>query len=248
MCRYLTPLLPRTVGFCYALKHEVDDLEEAWGFAKKDPNESDDEEDEASQEATLEFKELTADELGKANTALQAHMMIVAEIRKKIEQELFMAEAAATGGWAAVSILENKTFTNITGASAAEKELKMQRIRKAVEMVKKEQTLNNNSGTLKMRIEKKLRKRPGQFKQFASKFYGLPYDGYNDMATPVYGHGRRGGYEQGYGGDGGQGWQFGGYGYGGVATAVSSYGNRGAGGSRGGGGRPARTCHRCVPR
>ena len=236
------------MGFCYALRHEVDDLDEAWLFAKRDPLESEDEDDEASQEPKLEFKELTADELGKANTALQAHMMIVAEIRKKIEQELFMAEAAATGGWAAVSILENKSFTNITGASAAEKELKMQRIRKAVEMVKKEQTLNNNSGTLKMRIEKRLRKRPGQFKQLASKYYALPNDGYDDMATPVYGHGGRGGHEQGYGGDGGQGWQFGGYGYGGVATAGSSYGNRGAGGSRGGGGRPARTCHRCVPR
>ena len=121
----------------------MDDLEEAWGFAKKDPNESDDEDDEASQEAKLEFKEITADELGKANTALQAHMMIVSEIRKKIEQELFMAEAAATGGWAAVSILENKTFTNITGASAAEKELKMQRIRKAVKIAKKEQKENS---------------------------------------------------------------------------------------------------------
>ena len=227
MCRYLTLLLPRTVGFCYALKHEVDDLEEAWGFAKKDPNESDDEEDEASQEAKLEFKEITADELGKANTALQAHMMIVSEIRKKIEQELFMAEAAATGGWAAVSVLENKSFTKITGASDAEKELKMQRIRKAVEMVKKEQNLNK-------RIDKKPRTRPGQLKNFGSKFYGnYSYDGYDGFAAPVYGHGGRGGYGQGYGDDGGHGGRGG-------------YGNRGAGGSRGGG-RVGRTCHRCVP-
>ena len=42
-----------------------------------------DEDDEASQEQKLEFKEkldfkeLTADELGKANTVLQAHMMII---------------------------------------------------------------------------------------------------------------------------------------------------------------------------
>ena len=220
----LTPLLPRTVGFCYALKHEVDDLEEAWGFAKKDPNESDNEEDEASLEAKLEFKEITADELGKANTALQAHMMIVAEMRKKIEQELFIAEAAATAGWAAVSILENKTFTNITGASAAEKELKMQRIRKAVEIAKKEQTLNK-------RNEKKPRKRPGQLKNFGSKFYGnYSYGGYDGIAAPVYGHGGRGGYGDG-GGHSGRG----------------GYGDRGAGGPRGGG-RPARTCHRCVPR
>ena len=213
MCRYLTPLLPRTVGFCYALKHEVDDLEEAWGFAKKDPNESDDEDDEASQEPKLEFKELTADELGKANNALQAHMLIVSEIKKKIEQELFMAEAAATGGWAAVSVLENKSFTKITGASNAEKELKMQRIRKAIEMAKKEQTLNK-------RIEKRPRKRPNLFtayqKNFGSKFYGnYTYDGYDDIVAPVYGQGGRGGYGQGYGDGGGQGGRGG-------------YGNRGA--------------------
>ena len=121
------------MGFCYALRHEVDDLDEAWLFAKRDPLESEDEDDEASQEPKLEFKELTVNEVDKANTALQAHMIIVAEMRKKIEQELFMAEAAATGGWAAVSILENKTFTNITGASAAEKELKMQCRREGVE-------------------------------------------------------------------------------------------------------------------
>ena len=68
-------------------------------------------------------------------------MMIVAEIKKKIDQELFMAEAAATGGWAAVSVLENKSFEKITGASDAEKELKMQRIRKAVETAKQEDIL-----------------------------------------------------------------------------------------------------------
>ena len=101
------------MGFCYALKHEVDDPEEAWGFVKKDPNESDDEENEAGQGAELENKELTADELGKASTALQAHMLIVAEIKKKIDQELFMAEAAATGGWAAVSADDLKLFLTL---------------------------------------------------------------------------------------------------------------------------------------
>ena len=215
------------MGFCYALKHEVDDLEEAWGFARKDPKESDDEENKKGLGAELENKELTAEDLGQANTALQAHMMIVSEIRKKIEQELFMAEAAATGGWAAVSVLENKSFTKITGASDAEKELKMQRIRKAVEMAKKEQTLNK-------RIEKRPRKRPNLFtpyqKNFGSKFYG----GYDGMTAPVYGQGGRGGYGQGYGDGGGHGGRGG-------------YGNRGAGGSRGGC-RPTRTCHRCVPR
>ena len=129
----------------YALKHEVDDLEEAWGFVKKDPNESDDEENEVGQGAELESKELTADELGKANTALQAHMLIVAEIKKKIDQELFMAEAAATGGWAAVSVLENKSFAKITGASDAEKELKMQRIRKAIETARKEESSRSSA-------------------------------------------------------------------------------------------------------
>ena len=38
-----------------------------------------------------ENKKLKAEDLGQANTALQAHMMIVAEIKKKIDQELFMA-------------------------------------------------------------------------------------------------------------------------------------------------------------
>ena len=81
-------------------------------------------------------------------------MLIVSELRKKIDQELFMAEAAATGGWAAVSVLENKSFTKITGASDAEKELKMQRIRKAVETAKKEQNSNK-------KYEKKPKKRLG---------------------------------------------------------------------------------------
>ena len=232
----------------------MDDLEEAWCFVKRDHLELDDEDDEASQEQKPEFKELTADELGKANTALQAHMLIISEIKKKIEQELFMAEAAATGGWAAVSVLENKSFNNITGASDAEKELKMQRIKEAMKVVKKEQSLNISGNyqinkSLVDRIVKKPRKRIGQLKSFGSKFHGNfgyggyddGYDGYDDhngygydvMATPVYGPGGRGGYGQGYGDDGGHGGRGG-------------YGNRGAGGSRGGG-RVGRTCHRCIP-
>ena len=213
-----------------------------WGFAKKDPLESDDEENEKGLEDELENKELTAEDLGQANTALQAHMMIVAEIKKKIDQELFMAEAAATGGWAAVSVLENKPFKKITGASDAEKELKMQRIRKAIETARKEESLYK-------RYERKPMKRPGQLQKFGEKFYGsyaygeqdgggfggkkfyvnYAYGGQdagggagpacNYQAAPTYGHKGRGGY--------------------------GGYNGRGAGGSKGGA-RPDRTCHRWV--
>ena len=123
----------------------MDDLEEAWCFVKRDHLELDDEDDEASQEQKPEFKELTADELGKANTALQAHMLIIAELKRKIEHKLYMAEAAATSGWGAVSVLENKMFTNITGATDAEKEMKTQRIRKAIKTYNKEQRLHNKA-------------------------------------------------------------------------------------------------------
>ena len=221
----LTPLFLRTVGFCYVLKHEVDDLEEAWGFAKKDPIESDEEENKKGMGDKTENKKLKAEDLGQANTALQAHMIIVAKIKKKIDQELFMAEAAATGGWAAVSVLENKSFAKITGASGAEKELKMQRIRKAVETAKQEDILYK-------RYERKPMKRPGQLRKFDGKSYGnYAYGGHNGGAVPAYqpatayqsatayGHRGRGGY--------------------------TGYDGRGAGGLRGGA-RPARACHRWV--
>ena len=49
--RYLTPLLPRTVESYDARRHGRDDLDEAWYFGKRDPLESeDDEEDGVSQE------------------------------------------------------------------------------------------------------------------------------------------------------------------------------------------------------
>ena len=48
--RHLTPLLPRTVESYYALRHERDDLDEAWYFGKRDPLESEDEDDGVSQE------------------------------------------------------------------------------------------------------------------------------------------------------------------------------------------------------
>ena len=47
---YLTPPLPRTVESCDALRHERNDLDEAGYFGKKDPLESEDEDDKVSQE------------------------------------------------------------------------------------------------------------------------------------------------------------------------------------------------------
>ena len=73
------------MGFCYALKFEVDDLDEAWDFAKKDPLGSDNDENENVEE--IGKKELKAVDLGQANNALLAHTLIVAEIKKKIDQE-----------------------------------------------------------------------------------------------------------------------------------------------------------------
>ena len=35
--------IPRTVGFCHSLKHEVEDLEDAGDFVKKEELESEDE-------------------------------------------------------------------------------------------------------------------------------------------------------------------------------------------------------------
>ena len=47
---YLTPPLPRTVESCCALGQERNDLDEAGYFGKKDPLESEDEDDKVSQE------------------------------------------------------------------------------------------------------------------------------------------------------------------------------------------------------
>ena len=213
----------------------MEDLEVAWDFVKKDQMESEDEDDEMEAEQK-EVRELTEDDLAKANTALQAHMLIIAELKKKIEHELYMAEAAATAGWGAVSILENKRFTNVSGATEAEKEMKTQRIRKARETFSKEQRLH------KVEVPSginKPRRRPGQSsglgrKRFAPKFqdYG-GYSGYDGMMTAVGGQEVQDGYGQGYGGDGGY-------------RGRGGYGNRRPGGARGGA-KSARTCHRSVP-
>ena len=216
----------------------MEDLDNAWAFVKKEQLESEDEDDKMKPEQK-EFKELTAEELGKANTALQAHMLIIAELKRKIEHELYLAEAAAISGWGAVSVLENKMFTNITGATDAEKEMKTQRIRKAVETYTKEQRLHKMAVPMNGLL--KPRKCLGQhlgfgLKKFGSKFhgnYGGNYGGYNGMTATVHGQVGRGGYGQSYGGDGGY-------------RGRGGYGNRGAGGSRGGA-KPTRTCHRSVP-
>ena len=60
----------------------MEDLEDAWDFLKKGQMESEDKDDNNIPEQ--EFKELTAEDMGKANNALQAHKLIIAEIRKKI--------------------------------------------------------------------------------------------------------------------------------------------------------------------
>ena len=54
-------------------------MEDAWDFLKKGPMESEDEDDENAPEQ--EFKELKAEDVGKANNALQAHRLIIAELK-----------------------------------------------------------------------------------------------------------------------------------------------------------------------
>ena len=109
----------------------------------------------------------------------------------RIDQELFIGEAAATGGWAAVSVLENKPFEKITGASDADKELKTQRIRKAIETARKEESLYK-------KYERKPMKRPGQHKKFGEKYHAY---GEQDESGSV-----------GFGGFGGGGRFYGAYG------------------------------------
>ena len=134
--RFKLTRIPRAVGFCHSLKNEVEDLEDAWDFVKKEQLESEDEDDVNNPEQ--KFKELTAEDMDKANNALQAHKLIIAEIKKKIEHKVYMAEAAATAGWGAVAVLENKMFTNVSGAIDTLKEMKSQRIRKAMETYTKD--------------------------------------------------------------------------------------------------------------
>ena len=119
----------------------MEDLEDAWDFVKKEHLDSDDEEEEMTP-GLKELKELDVGDVDKANNALKAHVFIVAELKRKIEHELYMAEAAAIAGWGTVSVMENKMYDNISGANAAEKEQKTQKIRKATETYAKEQRLH----------------------------------------------------------------------------------------------------------
>ena len=229
------------MGFCHDLKYEVEDLEDAWDFVKKEQLDSDDEEEEMTP-GLKELKELTVEDVEKTNNPLQAHIFIVAELKRKIEHELYMAEAAAISGWGAVSVLENKMYSNISGANAAEKELKTQKIRKPTETFAKEQRLHKKEEPSKGIF--KLRKRPNHhlgfgFKKFGPKLRGYGgYGGYSGVAATVDG---QGGYDQSYGGGFG-----GGYGGGESHRGRGGYGNRGAGGARGGA-KPTRSCHRWVP-
>ena len=220
----------------------MEDLEDAWDFVKKEHLDSDDEEEEMTP-GLKELKELKVGVVDKANNALKAHVFIVAELKRKIEHELYMAEAAAIAGWGPVSVMENKMYDNISGANAAEKEQKTQKIRKATETYAKEQRLHRNGEPSNGPFKPK--KRPSylhgnKFKKFSgghqkSRNSG-GYDGFAGMAATVGGHG---GYGQSYGGGRG-----GGYGDGVSHRGRGGY--RGAGGSRGGN-RPTRACHRSAP-
>ena len=214
----------------------MEDLEIAWDFVKKDQMESEDEDDEMEAEQK-EVRQLTEDDLAKANTALQAHMLIIAELKNKIEQELYMAEAAAAGGWGTVSILENKRFTNVSGATEAEKELKMQRIKKARETYNKEMKMNKVEMPIGIG---KSRRRPGQssslgHKRATTKFHNYHgnFGSFDGQMAAMGGPEVQTSYGQGYGGDGGY-------------KGRGGYSNRRPGGARGGA-RAARTCHRSVP-
>ena len=125
------------MGFCIELKHEIEDLEETWDFAKGENLDSDGEEEEATP-GLKEVKELTYEDLDKVNHAFKSHTFCVQEIKKRVEHELYMAESAAIAGWGTVGVLENKIYENVSGANPAEKELKTMKIRKATETFAKE--------------------------------------------------------------------------------------------------------------
>ena len=138
-----------------------------------------------------------------------------------------MAEAAATAGWGAVAILENKKFTNVSGTDT-EKEMKTQKIRKAMETFAKEQRQNKAAMPSFGPLQHKKRQGIAARRKFAAGPYAVEWkSGYGGMVRQK----GRDGYGLSYGGGGG----FRGHG---------SYGYREAGGSRGGA-RPTRTCHRC---
>ena len=97
-------------------------MEETWSFAK-DNNYSDDEDDE-DRPGRATTKHLSEDHLDQINVAGKSHVIIIAEVKKKMKDSLSMAQSAAMVGWGAVAVLENKAFEKITGTNEAEKELK----------------------------------------------------------------------------------------------------------------------------
>jgi hypothetical protein len=72
---------------------------------------------------------MTHEDLDKVNHAIKSNTFCVQELKRKVEHELYMAESAAIAGWGTVRVLENKIYQNLSGANAAEKELKTQKIR-----------------------------------------------------------------------------------------------------------------------
>ena len=144
-----------------------------------------------------------------------------------------MAESAAIGGWGTVDVLENKTFENVTG-TAAERELKTQKIRKASETFAKEQKLYMRAGPSNGAY--KIKKRPKYLHGTGfGHFDGIPAQPRRPRSqyTPgeLMAHRGQGGYRGSYRGVQGDG-------YGG-GRGRGSYGNRG-------GPKGTRTCHRLV--
>ena len=60
------------MGFCIELKHEIEDLEETWDFAKGENLDSDGEEEEATP-GLKEVKEMNYEDLDKVNHAIKSH-------------------------------------------------------------------------------------------------------------------------------------------------------------------------------
>jgi hypothetical protein len=145
-----------------------------------------------------------------------------------------MAESAAIGGWGTVGVLENKTYENVSG-TAAEKELKTQKISKATETFAKEQKLYMRAGPSNGAF--KIKRRPKYlhgtgFRQFDGGPAQLRRPRGRDYHAPrAMVLGGQGGYRGGYGDGQGSG-------YGG-GRGRGGYGNRG-------GPKGTRTCHRLV--
>ncbi len=75
------------MGFCIALKHEIEDLEESWDFAMKENLDSDSEEETTPglKEEGLRVKEMTFEDLDLVNNAIKSHTVCVQELKKRVE-------------------------------------------------------------------------------------------------------------------------------------------------------------------